>query len=223
MRKCKRLTVIIMGLLLLLAGTVIACSEPAPAPEPSPAPAPAPAPEPAPAPPPEPEKKPVEVELKYDDGTSRDCLSSSGGFLVDFTAPAAPFTITQVRILGGVFGEPTKDNFEVAIWNQDREVLYEEEFPVTMFADSKPSLAEIDVPDVEVDGTFYVHVFTGTERLKGVHICADDSVPNEHSTITTRGLEGDKETDEWRYGSDIWFSDKSKVNWMIRVVGTYLE
>ena len=150
-------------------------------------------------------------------------MSSCGGYLVDFMPPATPFTITKVRMMGGVFGEQTRDNFEISIWNKDKEVIYKDEFPVTIFTSGSLSTVEVDIPNIEIDSKFFVQVFTGTCRLQGIHIGADSSVFNEHSTLTSRTFEGDKEEQEWKYPSDLWSGDKSKVNWMIRVVGTYLE
>jgi hypothetical protein len=162
-----------------------------------------------------------EVELKYDDGTARDYISSCGGYLVDFTAPSTSFVVKRVRIIGAIFGQPSQENFEVEIWDTDKEVIYSAKFPITKFADAP---VDIDIPNVEISNKFYVHVFTGTCRLQGIHIGADDSVANEHSTITTRAFGGVKEVESWEslFPSNVWFADKSKVNWMIRVVGTAL-
>lgn len=78
----------------------------------------------------------------------------------------------------------------------------------------------MEIPNVSVDDKFYVHVYTGTGRLKGIHMGADDSVVNEHSDLTIRTA-GDvsKIRVDWPYGVQFWFGGKSKVNWMIRVVG----
>ena len=77
------------------------------------------------------------------------------------------------------------------------------------------------MPDIEVSDKFYVHVHTGTGIMEGIHIGADDSIVNEHSETTIRTAEGTTRIlVDWPYGADWWFGDKSKVNWMIRVVGT---
>ena len=42
---------------------------------------------------------PKEVELKHDDGESDgNCSSGLYGFLVHFSSPATPFTISKVRV-----------------------------------------------------------------------------------------------------------------------------
>jgi hypothetical protein len=54
---------------------------------------------------------------------------------------------------------------------------------------------------------------------------ADDSAVNSHSELTVRDGSVDIVLDGWPYwrkdsaGHDLWYGDKSKVNWMVRVVG----
>ena len=118
-------------------------------------------------------------------------------------------------------GRPAAENFEVEVWDKDQKILTSIELPVTKFAPETPSWIEVELPDLKVDGKFYIHVYTGTCRREGIHIGADDSVRNEHSTCTIRSGGVTKER-EWStlYPSDRWFADKSKVNWMVRAVGT---
>jgi hypothetical protein len=165
----------------------------------------------------------TEFELKYDDGRAEDFISAipGYGYLIDFSPPSAPFTIKKVRILGALYGTGWEgNNFTVAIWDKDYELLHLESHPVTLFVLENPKWVEVDIPDVEVTDKFYVHVYTGTGRMEGIHIGADDSGVNEHSDMT-RKLDGTfKISTEWPYRAGVWFGDKSKVNWMIRVVGT---
>jgi hypothetical protein len=164
-----------------------------------------------------------EVELKYDDGIARDSISSCGGYLVDFTPPALPFTLKKVSIFGAIRGEQKAENFEVEVWDKDAKVLTSIKLPVTKFATEKPSWIEVELPNLEIKGKFFVHVYTGTCRMEGIHVGADDSVKNEHSTCTIRrGGVTTESSWAWLYPSDRWFADKSKVNWMIRVVGTVM-
>ncbi|MFC2018868.1 hypothetical protein ACFLU4_02785 [Chloroflexota bacterium] len=67
---------------------------------------------------------------------------------------------------------------------------------------------------------FSIHLYKGTGKEQGVHLGADNSVTNEHSTLTFLTEERTSQIrDGWPYQLDPWFSDKSNVNWMIRVVG----
>jgi len=164
-----------------------------------------------------------EVELKYDDGTARDTLSAgpSGGYLIDFSPPALPFTIKKVRIYGILKGSGWEGkNFQVEIWDKNYKVLNSATYPVTKFTTNSATWVEVEVPDIEVSDKFYVHVYTGTGYLQGgISLGADDSVVNEHSGLTIRTVEGVSTiTATWSYTG--WCADKSKVNWMIRVVGT---
>jgi len=171
-----------------------------------------------------------EVELKYDDGNARDCLSAEvpflSGHLVDFTPLTTPFTIKKIRIAGCLAGGTyTKGlegkTFDAQIWDKDLKVLYSTTYPYTKFT-TYPSVTwvELEIPDIEVSNKFYVHIYTASPRF-GLHIGADDSIVNEHSEATLRTEGGtDIVLAQWPYDASLWFGDKSKVNWMIRVVGT---
>ncbi len=135
-----------------------------------------------------------------------------------------PFTIKKVLIYGTLKCPTTfcpkrnweGVNFEVEIWDKDRAVLFKKTCPVLEF-DEHPTATwvGIAVPDIEVNGKFYVHFDRG---LSWIHIGADDSVANEYCTGTDRRPDGTfKRWDSWPYGVG---DKKSKMNWMIRVVGT---
>jgi hypothetical protein len=166
-----------------------------------------------------------EVELKYDDGLARDSLSNTGGHIVDFSPPATPFTIQEIRIAGLLYGTGLEGKtFDLQILDKDLKVLHSATYPYTKFSFSPAATwAEFEVPDIEVASKFYVHIYTASPRY-GLHIGADDSVVNEHSGCTTRTAEGvitilagsPYYSDE----DDLWFEDLGKVNWMIRVIGT---
>ena len=78
---------------------------------------------------------------------------------------------------------------------------------------------DVEIPDIEVTDKFYIHVFTDTGRNEGIHIGADDSVINKHSSVTVKDDGSYKIVATWPYPTSKWIGDKSKVNWMIRVVG----
>jgi hypothetical protein len=173
---------------------------------------------------PEPELAADEEELKYDDGTARDYISAQvpyvGGHIVDFSPPATPFTINKVRIAGVLYGEGLEEKtFDLEIWDKNLNILHSATYPYTMFPEAAPTWVEFEVPDVEVTDKFYVHLYTDSP-FPGLHIGADDSIPNEHSDVTIQKGSNSKILDEWPYAPSLWFGDKNKVNWMIRVVGT---
>jgi hypothetical protein len=172
-----------------------------------------------------------EVELKYDDGTARDSISTIspqwGGHIVDFSPPATPFTIKKVQIAGLLSSYATGlegKTFDVEILDKDLKVLHSATYPYTKFSFSPATTwVEFEVPDIEVTDKFYAHIYTDSP-YPGLHIGADDSVVNEHSACTTRTAEGVITIlAGWPYyDGDLWFTDPSKVNWMIRVIGTCL-
>jgi hypothetical protein len=167
-----------------------------------------------------------EVELKYDNGKARDGLSMRGGHIVDFSPPTTPFTITKLKIDGflSIMADTGVENktFDLEILDKDLKVIYTVTYHYSKFPFSRPAWEDFEVPDIKVDDIFYVHIYTQSPRY-GLHIGADDSLANKHSNVTTKDAYGNiLIVAQWPYGPspDYWFGDKSKVNWMIRVVGT---
>jgi len=185
-----------------------------------------------------------EIELKYDDGIARACVGTwipgeRGGYLVNFTPTSAAFTVKKVRIYGTIYslyGTTWQGkNFDLEIWDKDRKLLYSAKYPYDKFPIGtrvKPGVfypedagwVELEVPDIRVTDKFYVHIYAGYGPGDGLHVGADDSVINEHSETTIRTESGATQIlAEWPYWNPAyWMSDKSKVNWMIRVVGTVM-
>jgi hypothetical protein len=172
-----------------------------------------------------------DVELKYDSGISRDSLWSGpgGGYLVDFTPAVKPFTLKKVSICGGIYGTAWEGkSIELWILGKDmKSTLYHEvyavsKFPVKgTFPYQPPSWVDFDIPPMEINDTFYVFLFTGTGKHKGVQIGVDDSVLNEHSNLGQgKPPNITRVTMVSVYLGGVWYSDESKVNWMIRASGT---
>jgi hypothetical protein len=177
--------------------------------------------------------KQQETELKYDNDRSRTSLwaNYNGGFLIDFTPPNPPFRINKVRICGGIYGVSWEGKtFDLYIMDNDmKSVLYTQtyaiaRFPVRgAFPYQPPLWVDFDIPQMNLDGKFYVYLNTSTGEHKGIQVGVDDSVFNDHSqlaqgkppylTIISPGN---------IYPPTIWYADSTKDNWMIRVVGTSL-
>ena len=134
---------------------------------------------------------------------------------------------------GMTFGSGWEDTeFEVQIWNKEQKVLYSANYPFTLLPAGvsgwqlreAPTWVGVSVPDVEVETDFSIHLYTGTGKLEGVQLGNDDSARSGQSNLTILTPEGIfKIRDTWPYPSNMWFADKSKVNWMIRVIGRSLE
>jgi len=161
-----------------------------------------------------------EVELKYDDGNADGFSSVGGGYLVDFPTPTIPFTIRKIRLFGSLRGF-SQGSFEVEIWDKNRRLLHKEVYPDTKFRLDTAIWVDVEMPNIEVSDKFYVHVWKGPSLIGGMHLGVDESVKNEHSTVTVRTTGITKEVESWKqdYFCPCWFKDKSKANWMIRVVG----
>ena len=174
------------------------------------------------------------LELRYDDGTAEGYVSPHwGGYLVSFSPPATPFIINKIKVCGVTWGTGWEGTeFELQIWDKEQEVLHSASYPFTLFPSTVSPVAaqaqydkaapwiEVAVPDIEVETDFFIHVYAGTVKGEGIHLGSDDSLTNKHSDLTVLATEGVyKIRDTWPYPKDMWFADKSKVNWMIRVIG----
>jgi len=174
------------------------------------------------------------VELKYDEGVAKDYLSlvkPCTGYSVSFVAPPDPFVINKVQVFGLVYGSPgyhIRDS-ELQILDKDYKVLYTtpfngEDFPlrtrVGANIDSRGAWADIEIPDVAADGDFYVHIYTGIPEGQGFRMGVASNAVNSHSDVTARGDNGvDNFAPGWPYSNAPWYGDKSRVNWMVRVLG----
>lgn len=175
-----------------------------------------------------------QVELKYDDGVAKDCLSlvkPATGYSVGFVSPPYPFSITKVRVFGLVYGSPGYDigNSDLQICDKDNKVIYSMAFPGDEFPlrrrlgdniDSTGGWADIDIPDVKVQGKFSIHIYTGITTGQGFRMGAASNSINTQSDVTVRDDNGvDNIAPKWPYSVAPWFGDRSRVNWMVRVVG----
>jgi hypothetical protein len=181
-----------------------------------------------------PKKVSKPTELKYDDGQANDYLGVDKpctGYLVEFVPPSIPFTIDTVRIFGLFYGGHgfIINDLDVQIWDKDKKVIYsttadKSAFPLLAYIPSdiekQGDWADVHIPDIKVDGSFYIHVYTGVTTGQGFRMGADDKL-NTHSDVTIRDTGGtDNFAPTWPYSKARWFGDKSRVNWMVRVSGT---
>ena len=158
-------------------------------------------------------------ELKYDDGTADDIYgvgrSPGTGHLTHFTPPVTPFLISEINIYGRLYGSGYEDlEFTVEVWDKRHKIIWSVSYLHTAKFTLNPEWVTIEVPYVLVSGDFYVHVFTCTPYTGGLFIGYDSSIPNEHSEFTSN----------WRIDrSSKAAKSNSRINWMIRVVGTIEE
>jgi hypothetical protein len=175
-----------------------------------------------------------QVELEYDGGVAKDYLSlvkPGTGYLVGFASPPDPFTISKVRVFGLIYGSPGYHilDSDLEIWDKDQKVVYTTPFTGDQFPlrtrlgdniDSTGAWADIEIPDVKVEGNFYIHIYTGVPTGQGFRMGAGSSVINTHSDVTVRDAGGiDIMAPSWPYMPVYWYGDKSRVNWMVRVIG----
>jgi len=170
-----------------------------------------------------------EVELKYDNGVSQDALWAgyNNGFLISFTPPAKPFLLKKVSICAGIYGVAWEGKtFELSVLDKFNTPLYSQvyaiaKFPVKgTFPYHEPSWVDFDIPPLTLENDFLVYLFTGTGMHKGIQVGVDDSVTNEHSDLASGHPPNLAPVSiATFYNSTFWYSDRSKVNWMIRATG----
>ena len=95
-------------------------------------------------------------------------------------------------------------------------------FPVKgAFPYQKPSWVDFDIPPLHLENDFQVYLFTGTGMHKGIQVGVDDSITNEHSDLASGHPPNLSPVSiDTYYNSSFWYSDRSKVNWMIRASGS---
>jgi hypothetical protein len=171
-----------------------------------------------------------EVELKYDNGVPQDALWAgyNNGFLISFTPPAKPFILKKVSICAGIYGVAWEGKtFELSVLDEVYTPLFSQTYAIAKipvkgaFPYREPSWVDFDIPPLNLENDFLVYLFTGTGMHKGIQVGVDDSVPNEHSDLASgRPPNLAIVSIDTFYGSSFWYSDRSKVNWMIRASGS---
>ncbi len=171
-----------------------------------------------------------EVELKYDSGVSRDALWAgyNNGFLISFTPPAKPFILKKVSVCAGIYGVAWEGKtFDLYILDTFNTPLFSQTYAIAKipvkgaFPYRPPSWVDFDIPPFNIENDFMVYFFTGTGMHKGIQVGVDDSVTNEHSDLASgRPPNMAPVAIDTFYNSTFWYSDRSKVNWMIRAYGS---
>ena len=171
-----------------------------------------------------------DVELKYDNGTSREALwaGNNNGFLISFTPPAKPFILKKVSVCAGIYGVAWEGKtFCLYVLDSVYTPLFSQTYAIAKipvkgaFPYREPSWVDFDIPPFNIENDFLVYLFTGTGMHKGIQVGVDDSISNEHSDLASgRPPNLAPVAIDTFYNSSFWYSDRSKVNWMIRATGT---
>ena len=177
-------------------------------------------------------------ELKNDDNTARFNSGAyhRGGYIIDFEPPVKPFTISSIKILAHTVYRNIKEiegeSFDLQLLDQDLKLIYSEKYPFTLFpyADAilEHSWKEFNIPNVQVSGKFYVHVYSYSKKISSLIpialeyigpiglMLASGNYLGGNSTVTTMEKDGTVklETTWWKT------QRYSNLNWMIRIIGT---
>jgi hypothetical protein len=161
-------------------------------------------------------------------GVQTCALPIYNGFLISFTPLAKPFVLKKVSICGGIYGVSWEGKtFELSVLDPFYTPLYRQvyaiaKFPVkSAFPYHEPSWVDFDITPLNLVDPFFVYLYTGTGMHKGIQVGVDNSVPNEHSDLASGHPPNLSIVSiDTFYGSGTWYSDRSKVNWMIRATGS---
>jgi len=116
-------------------------------------------------------------------------------------------TISKLYIFGKLAGDWFSSNkeFTVYILDADLRIQLARNYPYRLFT-STPGWAAIDLPDIKVNGRFYIIVEPNCREEVQFEI-GYDGAPNKGSDYTAIG-----QKEEWPFDVDL-----AKLNWMIRV------
>ena len=112
-------------------------------------------------------------KIQYDSGNLHGILSVAGdlGHIVRFTPPTTPFRVQKIEVYVKTRVTEKSDwgdrYFTVRIWNSDRSIqLWSESIKWYAFYSEAASFwKEIDVPNISVDGDFWVEIVTRSDKF----------------------------------------------------------
>jgi len=158
------------------------------------------------------------AEIKHDDG-GIDLVSyfvgeDDPGHAVLFSPPKKPWTLDKVRIYGAYANISTLPVyygvFTLEIWDNDYNLLYKLTDYSQAYFNTTFGWTEIDIPDININGDFYVCIF---ERAS-IDIGVDIDNPAMKSYVVQRGP---NRMENAMYKED---ATEKPLNWMIRAGGS---
>lgn len=151
------------------------------------------------------------VAIHYDDGTPDDGLWIGGarGHAVLFTSPVDNWTLSKISICGKIRSE--SGLYVVEIWDAGMNTIYSRTDVAGAYFDDNMSWVEIDIPDQQVTGSFFICVF----EFSGIFVGAD--IGNETAGRSMVVSRNPNRIDAWDLQSPA-----NRTDWMISAVG-YLE
>lgn len=150
------------------------------------------------------------VSISYDDGVPEDgfWLDGSLGHAVAFAPPADSWTLSKVAVCGMLNPKSEGETFVLEIWNEDLNLLYGRADVSRSYFGEEMKWAEIDVPDLQVSGVFFVCLF----EFSSIYVGADlGEAASLSSQIVSRSP---NKVDVWNLQSP-----QNETDWMIAAVG----
>jgi hypothetical protein len=147
------------------------------------------------------------TELFYDDSQLDFGWSTGpfGGGAVLFTPPMTPWVLSKIKVIAWYWLDDAP--FFIEIWDSERQELYSATYMYSDFFTSHPwDYVEIEIPDIVINGDFYVCIFGNWAETHYLALGLDDDPPVSGRSYAVRY---DNNAVEYVEG---W-------NWMIRAVG----
>jgi hypothetical protein len=163
-----------------------------------------------------------EGEFGYDDGeVDSQCSIGDDGQAVFFPNDEK-LNIYGIRICGARSGDPTR-MFDVEIWDSNFKTLYSASYDYSdYFPDTHPPRMDnsdlkwvtIDVPNIEVNGNFYIAIFTYSRFDSGIVIGRDSDTKSGNSFVVSKNP---NRIEDWET-TTTWDIRQEDTDWMIRAV-----
>jgi hypothetical protein len=130
-----------------------------------------------------------------------------GGGAVLFTPPTTPWVLSKIKVMAWYLLDDAP--FFIEIWDSDREELYSVTYMYSDYFTSQSwDWAEIEIPNIVVEGDFYVGVFGNWAETHILLLGVDnDPLVSYRSFAVRYDNNAIDYVEEW--------------NWMIRAVGTH--
>ncbi len=154
-------------------------------------------------------------EYGYDD-RELDTWASLGpkGHAVFFSNQEKNMTINGIKIFGSR-KDNSNEKFDIEIWDSDLKTLYSASYYYSDYFQEIGSngfrWAKIGIPNLKVDGDFYITLFTDSNKEKGILVGVDKDRKSGHSFVVNKNQNAITEWPNWGL-------KKESTDWMIRIL-----
>jgi beta-lactamase regulating signal transducer with metallopeptidase domain len=138
------------------------------------------------------------VALKHDSGVSTGIKSISGcAQVVRFEADREGLYLNDIAVFGSRYGvpEPPREDFQVFIYNEKKELFHQQGRPYSLFERGDPKWVRLGVNSVQLPKVFWVAINFNAQRTKGVYVHYDESLKSGNSAVVCNAVWTEKPFD----------------------------